>query len=72
MDETTANLDRSWCLKIGRAKEHFSVLETEIKAWARTNPVTITKETDTVGLRHSILAEVINPPPFEPVVAGLR
>ena len=64
MDETTATLDRSWHLKIGRAKEHFSVLDTEIKAWVLTNPVTITREKDRVGLRHSIFAEVINPPPL--------
>jgi hypothetical protein len=54
----------SWQLKIDRAKEHFAALDTEIRAWVGTNPMAIVKEKDAEGRRHTVLAEIINPPPL--------
>ena len=54
----------SWRLKIGRAKEHLVALETELRAWVGTNPMAIAKEKDPEGRRHTVFAEVVNPPPL--------
>lgn len=64
MTSLNAAFHKSWRLKIGRAKEHFAGLETEIKEWVGTNPIIVTKEKNADGRTHDGFAEVVNPPPL--------
>jgi hypothetical protein len=56
--------DTSWRLKVGRAKEHFAALGTEIKAWAESSPMAIVKEKDAEGRGHTVFAEIVRRPPL--------
>ena len=55
----------SWKLKITRAKEHFATLQAEIPEWARTSPISITKEKDNEGRHHTVFVEIVKVPPLK-------
>src|SRR5208282_3855961 len=52
-------------LKIGRAEEHFQAFQTEHDAWVDTSPYQVVRKRNADGSRHSLLAEVNNPPPLD-------
>ena len=41
--------------KLGRAKEHFETLKTELTAWQKLNPYSVRKEHNSDGSRHSLI-----------------
>jgi hypothetical protein len=54
----------SWHLKIARAKEHFDALDSEVRTWVEAKPIAVVKEKDAEGRRHTLSAEIVNPPPL--------
>jgi len=59
-------------LKIERAKEHFTILGSELLAWANTKSMRIVKETNDTGSIHRVFVEVIEQAPLDrwSLVAG--
>jgi hypothetical protein len=52
-------------LKIGRAEEHLNSFKTEFPEWDHKHPYVISRKCNAEGSRHSLVIDIVVPPPID-------